>query len=134
MFGLKLKILGVEALQKKLSAETIKTPLGQAIKKITLFTEREAKKAAPWQTGRLRSSITSRIESTPIAPFGVIGTNVKYAEFVEYGTKKMEPRHMVGSRKVFGLGMFGYALSLLKEKMPEFVKDLGKEIQARFDK
>jgi len=42
--------------------------------------------AAP--TGRLRSSITHEVEGTT----GRVGTNVKYALFLELGTERMAPR------------------------------------------
>lgn len=52
---------------------------------VTLLLESEAKKRAPVDTGRLRSSIISIIEDLT----GTVGTNVEYAEFVEFGTKNM---------------------------------------------
>lgn len=45
--------------------------------------EGAAKRAAPVDSGRLKASITSRTS----ADQAVIGTNVAYAPYVEYGTR-----------------------------------------------
>jgi len=39
------------------------------------------------KTGRLRRSITTRLESNPLSIIGVVGTNVDYGAFHEYGFK-----------------------------------------------
>jgi HK97 gp10 family phage protein len=48
--------------------------------------EGEAKVRAPYKTGRLRDSITHRVN----ADVAIVGTPVEYATHVEYGTVKME--------------------------------------------
>ncbi len=130
--GYTIVIVGAEKLAKKLSAELIRDPVTDVIGKITLFLDREVKKATPVQTNRLRSSITSYVDTTPLAQWGSVGTNVRYASFVEYGTKKMQPRHMEGGSRVYGLGMFGHALRLLNAKLCEFLKDCAKAIEVKF--
>lgn len=50
--------------------------------------EADAKLLAPVDTGNLRGSIARRIEGNA----AVVGTNVEYAQHVEYGTVKMQPR------------------------------------------
>ncbi len=125
-FGFRL--LGRLALSKVLSPETVNTPLSQGIRKITLFVHRETTKATPVDTGRLRASITQEI-----SPFqGIVGTNVNYASFVEYGTKKMEARYVESGWRVYGLGMFGYAMKLLQSKIGEFIKNIGHGIEVKF--
>lgn len=60
-----------------------------AMTRATLVVERAAKKNAPVDTGRLRSSITHAVRTTGlINPTiqGIVGTNVKYAPYMEYGT------------------------------------------------
>ncbi len=128
--GFSLEIKGLENLTKKLKSETIKKPLAEGIKKITLFLDKEIKMATPVDTGRLRSSIISKV--TP--EFGTVGTNIKYATFVEYGTKRMEARHVTpgSSIRIFGLGMFGYGMKRLQEKLGEFLKDIGNAIEVRW--
>ncbi len=67
----------------------IKTNIEEALIKSALFVERDAKLNSPVDTGRLRASI-SHVEND----FGTnnpsieIGTNVEYAQAVEYGTSK----------------------------------------------
>ena len=48
--------------------------------------ERNAKIKCPVDTGRLRTSITSEFNRNQLS--AIIGTNVKYAPHVEFGTKK----------------------------------------------
>ena len=61
------------------------------MKRIVLQIERDAKKKAPVDTGNLRGSIASRvIRNTDGEVTGVVGSNVKYAPFQEFGTSKME--------------------------------------------
>lgn len=50
--------------------------------KACLLVENDAKKNCPVDTGQLRQSITHEVEGNT----GVIGTNVEYAPYVEYGT------------------------------------------------
>lgn len=61
-----------------------------AMRRATLLLERDAKRNAPVDTGRLRGSITRAVRSVGIAPVrtlqGVVGTNVVYAKFMEEGT------------------------------------------------
>lgn len=128
--GFTLEIKGVEKLIKKLQSETVKKPLAEGIKKITLFLDREVKMATPVLNSRLRPSITSLV--TP--EFGTVGTIVDYATFVEYGTKKMQARHVMpgSSVRVFGLGMFGYGMKRLQEKLGDFLKGIGNAIEVKF--
>jgi len=129
MPGFGLKILGLKELQKKLKPSTIKKPLGDGVKKIVFTLESEVKKATVVDTGLLRSSITSEL----IEDGGKVGTNVEYATFVEYGSQKMEARHMEGGRKVLGRGgMFVYGFRQLQEKMGDLLKGIGASIQARW--
>jgi len=52
---------------------------------------RASKRNAPVDTGRLRSSITyDMIELPGQLPKAIVGTNVSYAPFVEFGTEDMD--------------------------------------------
>lgn len=44
------------------------------------------------RTGRLRSSISWRVEEDALGVYAEIGTAVEYARFVELGTDRMAPR------------------------------------------
>ena len=60
------------------------TEIEQALTKSALIVERDAKINAPVDTGRLRASITHKVEET----YAEVGTNVEYAKSVEFGTSK----------------------------------------------
>ena len=129
MIGLTIKLIGVNRLRNILSSkDTVKGPLDGGIRKITLKMEGLTKKATVVDTGRLRSSITHKITSTS----GIVGTNVQYAEFVEFGTQKMEARHAEGGGKVLGQGMFSYALGQLKSWLGGAGKNIAKDIERKF--
>ena len=99
-------------------------PLTDGLRKMTLKLEGEVKKATVVDTGRLRSSISHRY----FAQGSEVGTNVQYASFVEYGTKNMEARHMEGGSTKFGMGMFTYAISLIKTWAAREGDDIAKKI------
>jgi HK97 gp10 family phage protein len=61
-----------------------------AVKFASQLTVTEAHRLVPVDTGRLKNSITDAVfvdrENNPI---GMIGTNVEYAPYVEFGTRRM---------------------------------------------
>ena len=71
-------------LRKFNKTETVEKDVSKLIKNTLHNIERDAKKECPYDTGRLRGSITTNIISTYS---GEVGTNVEYAEYVEYGTR-----------------------------------------------
>ena len=73
-----MKVNSLEIKLKNLSKINIQKPLEQAC----LLVENQAKENAPVQTGYLRRSITHEINGNE----GIIGTNVEYAPYVEFGT------------------------------------------------
>lgn len=56
--------------------------LTKALTNACLLVENEAKQRCPVGTGELRNSITHEVEDNE----GVVGTNIFYAPYVEYGT------------------------------------------------
>jgi HK97 gp10 family phage protein len=55
--------------------------------------EARAKELAPVRTGNLRRSIHSELASVSTeSALAKVGTNVEYAPYVEYGTRRMSPR------------------------------------------
>lgn len=74
-------------------AELLASPQGAIAKellKLGLQIEARAKDLCPVDTGRLRSSITSALEEEGDTIVAVIGTDVEYAPFIEFGTQRME--------------------------------------------
>lgn len=57
--------------------------LSKGLQNACILVENEARKNAPANTGELRRSITHRLKSDTV---GVVGTNLSYAPYVEYGT------------------------------------------------
>lgn len=57
-----------------------------------LQVESRAKRLCPVDTGRLRASITSALEQDGDTIKAVVGTDVEYASFVEFGTVRMSAR------------------------------------------
>lgn len=64
--------------------------LARAMEKIGLMAERYAKKLCPFDTGRLRNSITYAVDGGEEAVY--IGTNVEYAPYVELGNHRHDPQ------------------------------------------
>jgi len=131
---LSIKLVGAEALSKKLQPKTITGPLNDGVKKITLELLRLTKMATVVRFGRLRSSIVSETTNE----FSRVYTDVEYAPFVEYGHFSragsfIEARHMESGRKVLGEGMFTYALRRLNEKLGDYMKKIGVNIERKFE-
>ena len=57
----------------------------------SLMVQADAKRFAPVDTGRLRSSINSEVRREGHETVGAVGSNVKYAVFVEKGTRPHWP-------------------------------------------
>jgi len=70
----------------------IPSGLTGAMRKATLVVEREAKILSPVDTGRLRASIGSEVKSVGASVIGIVGSNVVYAPYQEFGTKYMTGR------------------------------------------
>lgn len=67
-------------------------PVGKELVKRTLRVNRRAKKLAPVDTGRLRSSIAYEVGRDGGDLVSRIGTNVHYARYLELGTVRMRAR------------------------------------------
>ena len=93
------KALERAARSMRQAAPIIQEELGKAVMELAFVIEAKAKKLCPVDTGLLRSSILPVVESWAEA---YVGTNVKYAIFVEYGTRKtkaqpyLEPAFLEG--------------------------------------
>jgi HK97 gp10 family phage protein len=78
------------------------TDMERAMQQAVMLVMRDAKVLAPVDTGRLRASIVPDVQVVEgDIVQGVVGSNVEYAPFVEYGTRKMGGRPYIG--KAFAL-------------------------------
>lgn len=62
-------------------------PVARDLLRRTIRVESAAKRLAPVDTGRLRSSITHSLERDSRGLVGFVGTNVEYAIYQEFGTR-----------------------------------------------
>lgn len=68
-------------------AQELQSELPRIVRTATFQTERETKRNAPVDTGQLRAGYRSEISVT--GRRGEVVTNVEYAPYVEFGTRKM---------------------------------------------
>ena len=73
------------------AGEAIDEELATAFEAAALLVEGAAKKLAPVRTGRLRASITHRLQREALDIYAEVGTNVEYATYVEEGTTRNKP-------------------------------------------
>ena len=93
--GTYLTIIGVDETidyLRGVSAEITGPSLTEGMRKATMIVTRGAKQNAPVDTGRLRASIAPSVRNAgKTTVLGVVGSNVKYAPFMEMGTKRFWP-------------------------------------------
>lgn len=87
-----IEIRGLDELIRKANKNRL---LGRPLKRFftasAIDVQRNAKKRAPVDTGRLRDSIVYEVQGGAVPMQATIGTNVKYAPFVEFGTRPHFP-------------------------------------------
>lgn len=84
---MEMQVEGLAELHAKLNGDALLgKPMAAAFTKSVLLLKGEVKRGTPVNTGRLRASVTHAIDGAPIPLWGQVGTNVQYAEAVEYGT------------------------------------------------
>lgn len=93
MTELSIRIEGLEELEALFagSERIVHEELDRAMQRSTQRVRADVQRGTPVDTGRLRSSITQEIQGRGAELRGVVGTNVKYAPFVEYGTRPHWP-------------------------------------------
>lgn len=88
-------IEGLEEVQRKFDGipRELRGPaMESAMRKATMIVAADAKRNAPVDTGRLRASITPEVRNTWGSTVeGIVGSNVKYAPFMELGTRPHFP-------------------------------------------
>lgn len=131
MAGFRIEFIGGKALAKAFSGfkGKLAQDVSNGVQNMGIRYQALVMKATPVDTGRLRASITSENHGMHTA----VGTNVEYASFVEYGTSKMEARHVEGGQgRVLGKGMFNYAMEQFKEGVKNGAREIAKDIEGRF--
>jgi HK97 gp10 family phage protein len=90
---IKISSRDAETIRRALSnPQLLGGPIRSFLVKTGFVVERTGKENAPVDTGRLRSSITSRVgQDIRSDPSVFIGSNLLYAPYVEFGTKPHWP-------------------------------------------
>ena len=94
-----LSVADLEKIQKKMEQivrDLRGGPALTAMKTATLGVQRRAKLNAPVDTGRLRASIWPSVKQSGNIITGVIGSNVEYAPYQEFGTYGSKGGYYVG--------------------------------------
>ena len=92
MTDIRVEIQGLKEAQAKMEqvARGVHgSPMVDAMRKATMIVDADAKRNTPVDTGRLRASIMPEVRVTGVfntTVQGVVGSNVKYAPFVEEGS------------------------------------------------
>ncbi len=120
-----ITVEGLDPIVKGMESETPKRAIIDNLTDLVLRIEGKAKQATVVDYGHLKSSITHKIA----ADMGIIGTNVEYAPFVEYGTRRMSPRHMEGSIKVLTMGMFAYTVETIQPEIAGYELKVVRQIE-----
>ena len=114
---------------KDLKDKPVSKSIAAGLRKLALKVEALAKKSTVVDTGNLRSSITHSFGKNEAR----VGTNVEYAIYVEYGTPKMEARHMEGGSKVLGQGMMAYTITQMDKDLQDFEVQIIKDVKGKIE-
>lgn len=96
MAALSIKIEGLDGLIVKIpkTKKRLVDKARLAILEATFNCQREARVLVPKDTKNLMRSIQARLTAGGFQ--GIVGTNVNYAAFVEFGTRKQNPQPYLG--------------------------------------
>lgn len=81
-----VEIRGKSSLDKRLKSLADVEKYAEALKQATALVEGDAKRKAPKDTGALRNSIASKVETQGGEAVGTVYTPLEYAPYIEYGT------------------------------------------------
>src|SRR4030067_270425 len=88
------EVRGLAALQRK-KEQVVRDlhggPLLDAMRDCTLWVANDAKRLAPVDVGRLRGRLTPEVRPHGNDVWGIVGSNVTYAPYVETGTRPHWP-------------------------------------------
>lgn len=117
-----IKFKGLDKVRKfvKTFPDLVDTKITQAIWRTGLKVEGDAKKTAPLETGTLRRSINTQrpVKSGKIIK-GKVGTNIHYAPYQEFGTKRgIRPKRYLS-------GSVEKNKAFFEQEMRKAAKDIG---------
>ena len=81
-----VRIQGLDEAVKKLGPELTARPMGRFFERSATAVETDAKRNAPVDRGRLRSSIAHEVDKGKPPLWARVGTNLEYAPYMEFGT------------------------------------------------
>ena len=84
-----IEVKGLKEIQAKMTQMVVDlhgAPVLNAMRDSTLMVQRDARIAAPVDTGRLRASIVPEVKVAADQVQGIVGSNVEYAPYQEFGT------------------------------------------------
>lgn len=90
----KIKIVGIEKLQKKLKKNVRLDDVKRVVRHNGAEMQTKAQQNAPVDTGTLKRSIV--LEMKDVGLTAEVGPTVEYGEYVEFGTRPMEAQPYVG--------------------------------------
>lgn len=137
MFGAntKITIKGLPQLASRLEpGRLLGGPVKGLLTKAAIMLERRAKEKASGRpgprvvTGRLRASITHELDAKPVPMWAKVGSDVKYAPFVEFGHLSR------GGTKVPAYPFLTPALEELKEEIEGMLGEAAAEVENNFKK
>lgn len=70
----------------KASKVSVRLATEKGVRRAGLLVQADAQNLVPVDSGRLRGSINTTVESTSNGAVAEVGTNVEYSSYVEYGT------------------------------------------------
>lgn len=138
-----LEIQNLKEVQKAFEDVAKKVSDGSIVAKAALVIERQVKINASGrpgpkvQTGRLRASINTNIVSKDQA---IVGTNVFYAPFVEFGHRQHPGQYVPPLHKRLVASFspaypyFGPAIEQTKDKVGDVIVRFGQELGAEWQK
>lgn len=149
-----ITVTGFDELIKKVNDPTLLgEPMRGFFQKSAIAIQSDAQTLTPVDTGRLRASITSLVDPSPMPMFGQVGTNMipHYGPDIEYGTRPHFPpisalmgwahRHGMNpyaiARKIARYGtkpyqMFHKAVQQNMSNIEGFLKEAASEIESRW--
>jgi phage gpG-like protein len=80
-------LLEVQRNLTRIAEELSGAPMVQAMQEAALYVTADARRLAPVDTGRLRASIIPDVRMMTNEVVGVVGSNVVYAPYMEFGTR-----------------------------------------------